>query len=320
MSYWIDKIMPDNASNVMDKSRSINYYVGYMLIRTQSMFKYSGLPSSIPAYVLERMLQCNGHICVTDISVKDDEGLHCFTGGLGGEPNVYYEPTLYVVANPRLSKSYNLKIDEDCIIIKNDSYYRGILEMIQRYATQLAENDISLMMADINTRIQSIITAGDDRTKASADKYIEDIVKGKLGVVMEQPLFNSLKTSPFSTSTTNAITDLIEYHQYLKGGLFNDLGVNANYNMKRESLNTEESQLNHDALLPLVDNMLNERQEGIEKVNAKYGTNISVELSSAWEEVQESFDDPDETPDDVPDETPDDEDKGDETDGNNNPQ
>lgn len=58
--------------------------------------------------------------------------------------------------------------------------------------------------------------------------------------------------------------------------------------MKRESLNSEESQLNFDALLPLVDEMLHERELAADWVNKLFGTNISVELHGAWRYVQES--------------------------------
>ena len=58
--------------------------------------------------------------------------------------------------------------------------------------------------------------------------------------------------------------------------------MNANYNMKREAINSNESQLNDDMLFPTVDDMLERRKEGIEKVNKMYGTNITVELNSSW--------------------------------------
>lgn len=44
-----------------------------------------------------------------------------------------------------------------------------------------------------------------------------------------------------------------------------------------------ESQLDEDMLHPLIDNMLKERQDALEKVNAMFGTNISVSFNSAWE-------------------------------------
>ena len=56
--------------------------------------------------------------------------------------------------------------------------------------------------------------------------------------------------------------------------------------MKREALSAAELGLNNDIMLPMIDQMLLCRQQDLEKVNAMYGTNISVKLSSAWEDVQ----------------------------------
>ena len=69
----------------------------------------------------------------------------------------------------------------------------------------------------------------------------------------------------------------------MKASLYNELGLQSNYNMKRESINSGESQLNEDMLHPLIDDMLRERQIALEKVNAMFGTNITVEFNSAWE-------------------------------------
>ena len=71
--------------------------------------------------------------------------------------------------------------------------------------------------------------------------------------------------------------------QYVKASLYNELGLQSNYNMKREAIMSGESQLDEDMLHPLIDNMLKERQDALEKVNAMFGTNISVSFNSAWE-------------------------------------
>ena len=78
--------------------------------------------------------------------------------------------------------------------------------------------------------------------------------------------------------------------QYLKASLLNELGLEANYNMKRESLNATEAQMGDDALQPLIDNMLKCRQEAAEKINEMFGTDISVEFNSAWEENEDNRD------------------------------
>ena len=64
--------------------------------------------------------------------------------------------------------------------------------------------------------------------------------------------------------------------------MYNELGLNANYNMKRERLNLGEVSMNVDVLLPYVDNMLRERQNAVEKINKMFNTEISVKLASSW--------------------------------------
>lgn len=268
-----------------DKSKAVNLYVEYMLARTQSMFRYSGLPESIPQRILELYLQTNGNVCF----YKFEGELYVFTGGIGGEPNAYYMPTIYTVSNPYLKFSKNLKIDEECVVVSSDSLYIGLIPMFSKYASLMVENDISMRLVNINTRIVSLLSAPDDRTHKSALKYLVDVEKGELGVIGETPFLDGVKSQPYAPAGSHGgMTNLIEYQQYLKAGWFNELGLQSNYNMKRESINSNEAQLNVDALIPLVDDMLNCRKIGVEKVNAMFGTNITVDLASVWAERDDS--------------------------------
>lgn len=256
-------------------------YVRYMLNRTQSIFRYDGLPDTIPQEFLELYLQSNGFAIIAE----RDNNLYAFFGGLGGEQDEYYRPTIATVANPYLKFSKEFRIGEDCEIIKNDTLLMGMMPMYSKYARQLAENELTIKIADVNCRIQSLISADDDRTKKSAEEYLKKVEEGKLGVIAENAFLEGLKTQPYASSGySNVITQLIELQQYLKASWYNDIGLQSNYNMKRESINSNEAQLNEESLLPLIDNMLYCRREGLDRVNTKYGLNISVELSSAWNE------------------------------------
>lgn len=268
-----------------DKKGSVRYYMRYMFARTQSIFEYEGLPDTIPARNLELLLQATGFACITKVEGE----LYALTGGLGGEPNAYYMPTLCVVANPYLRFNKQLKIDEECVIVPNDAMYLGLSPMFARYATALAENDLTIRIADINARLSALITASTDSAAKSARQFVSDLERGELGTIETgTALFEGVHAQPLSAEGgVNRISQLIELQQYLKASWYNDLGLSANYNMKREAINSTEAQLGEDALLPFIDNMLKTRQIGIEKVNKMYGTNISVRLSSAWEDREE---------------------------------
>ena len=62
--------------------------------------------------------------------------------------------------------------------------------------------------------------------------------------------------------------------------------------MKRERLTSSETDLNEDSLKPLIDVMLFERKQAMEKVNKMYGTNIKVDLDSSWKEQREEPEEP----------------------------
>lgn len=280
----IDKysVLPQvSLYDFLDKNSVIADDMDYMLIRTQSMFEYDGLPDTIPKRNLELLLQGAGYA----IFVQHNGELYALYGSLGGEPDPNYNPTLAVIANPalRLSKSYI--IDKDCVVMRNDALCKGLLPISSRYATLLCENLITMRMAVINQRGQSLISATDDRTLKSANAYIEGLEAGKQKAVSSSEFFDSLKVSPYAnTGSNNLLTSIIELQQYLRASWFNDLGLSSNYNMKREAINSNESQLNEEMLHPLVDNMLFSRQEALDKINTMFGTNIKVRLSSSWEE------------------------------------
>lgn len=268
-----------------DKERNISQMIGYMLDRTQSMFRWEGLPESIPQRIVELYLQLNGNVCFYEYNGT----LYAFCGGMGGEPDVYYMPTVYTIANPALKLSVNARINENCIVIPNDSMYMGLYPMFLKYATSMVETELSIDIASVNSRIVDLISAPDDRTRESALIFLRDLRDGKPGVIAENAFLDGMRAQPYGNTGNRSITDLIELNQYQKASLFNELGLNANYNMKRESLNSAESQLNNDALLPLVDDMLRMRKDGADRLNKMFGLDVFVDLASAWEDNQQEL-------------------------------
>lgn len=279
---YLSKILPGFCDyNPRDKQINRDTLVRYMLDRTQRIFEWKNLPDTIPARMLELYLQVNGNCAFYKYPV--DNQLYVYVGGFGGEPDEYYRPTIYTIANPAQNLDINAKINIDCVVMPNDSMYMGLLPLHSRYAYSMVETELSMHMANINSRIVSLISAQDDATKSAGDKYIQDIEEGKLSIIAESKFFEDLKTSPFAGTGAHAIiTDLIELMQYNKASWYNEIGLNANYNMKRESINSNESQLNNDALAPLVDDMKHCRETYATKVNEMFGTDISVDFASSW--------------------------------------
>lgn len=268
------------CSNILDDKKSmLNHLVFQMLNKTVKIFKYNGLPDTIAVKDLETQLQVGGFA----IWKKVDGKLYTFRGGLGGVPNPYYLPTIAIVANPALKYNAELKIDEECVVMLNDNYYQGLMPLFNKYGNLLVEAEISLKYAIINARVPALIQADNDNTYKSAEEFFKKVVDGSgYGIVSSKEFFDGIRSHDFYKQAY--IKDLIESIQYIKGSWYNELGLNAAFNMKREAINEAEATLNEDILYPTIDAMLDCRKQALEKINKMFGTNITVELNSVWEQ------------------------------------
>lgn len=272
-------------SQIKDKDTSVKAYINRGLAMCQSMFVWEGLPDSIPQKEIERLLQVGGNCFVTEV-----EGtLYALQGAKGGEPDVYDQPSIYTVANVALQLNKNYDIQKDGVLVENDSNGNSLLPVLGKYAVLMTDAQISLNTASILSRITMLISASDDKTKASAELFLQKILNGDFSIIGESAFLKGVQMQTAPTSNTNYITQLIELVQYYRASMCNDLGLNANYNMKRERLNMGETSMNIDLLLPYVDDMLRERQTAAKKMNKKYGTNVTVELNSSWALERENY-------------------------------
>lgn len=288
MAEWNSNNMIDIFANrefdFMDKKKNVRAMTNYDLNRLIQMFKYTGLPDTVSKRDLELLVMTKGFGTWAEYGGK----VYCLLSSLGGERNQNYMPTISIIANPYLNFNAELEIDKNCVVMPNDSMYVGVLPILVKHNTMLAENELTINIVDIISRVNDFLVANDDKAKASAEKFIQDLIKGKIGVIAESGFMDNIRTlNTSSGSTSKPISEFIELEQYFKGSKYNELGLKSQFNMKREALNSSESELNDSVLLPLVDDMLECRQIAIDKVNKMFGLSITVEFNSAWEDMED---------------------------------
>lgn len=264
--------------NFRNKDKCVTSYVEYMLARTRRMFKYTGLPDTIPDVFLEQYLQRNGECIIAEYNGQ----LYAFCGGLGGVLNEYYFPTKYIVSNPFLNFSKEYNIGKDCVLIRNDTEMQGLIPMCSKYASLLVENDLTMRIADINRRIPAIAKVHSDNQKQGFDLLMKRVEDGDLNMSIQDNWEDMFTTLPFVDSSTTHITEYIEFTQYIKAQWFNELGIRMSHNMKREALSASEIASGDDMIRSLPEDMLECRKEALDRVNNMFGTKISVEYNSVW--------------------------------------
>lgn len=263
--------------NPSNKEANVSQLNAYMLAKTLSMFSYEGLPSTIPAKALEKLLQRNGYAFIAE----HNGSLCALWGGLGGVPDEYGEPTQINVSNPALgiNKTYDLA---EGVLIKNDDMALGLMPIMQQYHGLMVENQLTMDMLSFNSRTTTILSASDDKTKASAEAFMKKIKEGEVSIIGENAFFEGVKSHTTSTTGGTKITELIEYHQFLKSSLLSEAGINAPFNMKRERVNSGEVNQHEESLSIFVDNMKENREEALFKVSDLFNVDIICDFAGVW--------------------------------------
>lgn len=285
------------SNDIPDKQSSVVWYAYYYTLRCLRMIRLGGLPETMPEDKVKHLIMTAGSALVVD----DNQGQLWATGGnWGGRKDQYYFPAQFTVSNPylpaELRRTWDLETDR-CALVKNDLYAAGLLPIISRWSRMLVETDLSLWIAAVNTRAAMVMHATDEDAKTAAQLYLKDILDGKLSVIGDKRnlLLDGIETDPGlhvqPGNEANAhIQELVELHQYVKAGLYNELGLQSQYNLKRERLTADETALNEDTLYPLVEHILDTWRQGFDRVNEIFGTQITVELAGPWEDNREQLD------------------------------
>jgi len=253
--------------------------------KIENIFIFENLPKEIPVRFFNLCLFKTGKMVFYKIGDKFCVQPFTYTDIL----DWYYVPVSGRVVNPYLPKAHNnweFTINDEAVIynssadIYNGRTFSVVADLIYKTANQLSENDISYYCISRNSRLLAILTAETDLQKREMDKILDKMYRGETDITMEENLVSHVHANPLTqNSTRNSLTELIEFQQYILANFYHNFGINSNYNLKREQLNSDEINVNQEVLRLNIEDMLKNREDGVSKINEKYGLNISVSLN-----------------------------------------
>lgn len=265
------------------------YYFDFILRLLYRVIIFEGIPETVDETFFKLILYTCGRSCFLEGNVIDEgEQLLALNCSRAETPNVYYMPRKALVTNPRLKKSYTVTPGEDCEIVylsEADRYNLsgisgGLYRLIERTATMLADNDISINIAQKNTRLVNLVSADTQNTVDSIRAVISSMYEGDPTIVVKSSLVDKLQGIPILQNTSNTnLVELIEVQQYIISHFYEQIGITTHDQMKRERLITAEINDNIDLAFLNIDDILASITEGLERVNAMFGTNITCKLN-----------------------------------------
>ena len=258
------------------------------LINTaSSLFEWENLPESFDVNFLNHELIMTGRIGIITIN----EQLYTVRGDVGGEINEYYKPTQYIYANPVLG-SGSPTIGQDIAVIFLTSedttpsvINGGLCPLIESTASLLADNELSLSVAQKNTRLMLLADADNEATRNSAEQTLKAMYNGEPYKVVSRRMTDTFNVNPLVTiRPAESMRQLIENRQYIWSCFLQELGINSNFNLKRERLVTSEVELNGECLDTLIDDIERTVLQGVEMCNRIFGTDIKFKIKRYGEE------------------------------------
>ena len=212
-----------------------------------------------------------------------------------GTPTGYglqYQPRGMNITTQFFNFGRPLEIGTECGVIKLTPDYRGIWDIITKYAVEMQHAEVAIRQSALNARFAYGAFAKDDKQKRSLELLFQRLANGEPGIIV-----NTALTRPMDAKSTDGgayelpimqidrdlsknfiLPELMEFRRTILMDFYRELGIKVQPD-KKERLNVNESQ-SADA------ETFNRREvwricleKSLDEVNRMYGTNITFKIN-----------------------------------------
>lgn len=255
----------------------VRYFRRYLIQKAISVFKWT-MPESWARNYFLFVLYCWGYLAIIN---TDKFGVIPQQCGLRGY-NVYYQPTNAIITNPLLRGIREPEIGTECVLLRLQPDYGGVMDLVNYYAEELALASDAISVNLLNSKLAYVFTAQNKSTAESFKKLYDEIASGNPAVVQDKNLLgDDGKPSwmPFAQNLaqTYIAGDLLQAMREIENQFCTDLGLpNANTS-KKERLITDEVNANNVETYTRAAMWLEELQQGCKDASAMFGIDLSVD-------------------------------------------
>ena len=273
LNTWLDWSTIDISQYARENTTYSAYYFFWrdeLFSRVMRLFKENTDP--IPAKEIEIRLMMLGHCGIAPYKGE----LTAFWGNFNGVSKYYDELPFYCVHSPVWSE--NLKIGKDVEVIDNNTLRNPLYDLIHHYATILAHNEVTYIHTLVNARsANGVPIATTTKQKSSIKEFLGKIFNGKFDVVTDIGNLG-IEYAGVHTGTGQNVESLWNARERILAAFLSDIGVKTGIDKRSNSV-ADEVNAETPSLLINLNDMLNARKEGFDRVNRHYGTNWTVELN-----------------------------------------
>lgn len=254
------------------------YYNRELLRLVFSAYEFTGVPESWDYDYMLTHLFIDGMFAITDTEVGVIP-LRCGVTGV----NYWDHPTEVQIAVPVLG-SFRRTIGKDCALIKLQYDYKGIMDLVQRYATNMAMCDSAIAVNLMNTKAAIIGQAEDQKQAQTLKKMFDEISAGRPFVVTKNGMVKIGESIIFNPVKQAFVADdVLLVKRKMMNEFLTRIGIgNANTD-KRERLISDEVNANNEESMFSKNHWIKTVNEGLKEANNLYSLNLTFKQSSIEE-------------------------------------
>lgn len=257
----------------------------YLMQKAISVFRWT-IPETWDKDYFLYCLYCFGRVAVVNTSKFGVIPQAC---GLMGY-NVYYRPTNAIITNPLLTGILQPRINVECVVLKLQPDYGGIIDMVQYYANLMAQASAAVGINLANSKLAYAFFAENKALGDTFKKMYDAIANGQPAVAVGKDLADEQgrpRWTPFQqdVKATYITGDLLRDLRTIENRFDTDIGIpNANTE-KRERMIVDEVNANNVETYSKCELWLEQLRESCNRANDMFpGLSLSVE----WRNPPES--------------------------------
>lgn len=252
-------------------SRTYMYFLQRVTLMCLSMFKWTNLPNNIPERFVERILFSEGKISFLDDRLFGYMMTRCTQYG---ELNFYDEPVAWKCYS---SNGYDKDFSaEDVEIIRNNKMSLPTTSVIDFHLSRLFNLQRTIDANLWQQRHPIVIKSTESQRLTWENLFKKYDDNGYL--IYGTDKLNLKDIESLDLKVPFIAPELYDLMEKVWNDLINSLGVNSANTSKKERLISDEANANNQIVQLNKDIMLEEREIAVERINAKFGLNIKVEM------------------------------------------
>ena len=237
----------------------------------------------------EACLYSNGFLCVFNDKEFGTVFQNCQLSGY----DFFYQPTRAIVTNPLMKTSREMKIGEDCSLIKLTNDFKGILDLCAYFSEKLATIDGAVNMNLVNSKFGYLIGAKNKMAARAIEQMFDRMNRGEPMVCYDKSIVEGLgDDEPFefidraSIKNSYVVSDLLSDAQTILNSFDTEIGIKSlSVVNKRERMNVDEVNAGNEDANARITLWRECLTNSIKDVNNMFGLDIKFKFKFADGEV-----------------------------------